>query len=163
MKKTLNRTLAKYLDDPFSGYNFSSKAPPPGHVVENPTLQELGMDWLSTLDPENVRAHLEKLEHTFDYVVIAERMQESLILLRHKLGWDLKDVLALTKNRRSSRSRDPQFRTLSDNQMSNLEKLSAGHHWLKIQSSIFLCCIMFVNTINFQKKGKRKDEAGPKL
>ncbi|XP_022657164.1 galactosylceramide sulfotransferase-like isoform X1 [Varroa destructor] len=45
---------------------------------------------------------IQRLEETFDLVLIAERMSESLVLLRYLLCWDVDDVVLFKKNARST-------------------------------------------------------------
>nr|XP_053638224.1 galactose-3-O-sulfotransferase 2-like [Cherax quadricarinatus] len=50
-----------------------------------------------------VRQLVQEAEDNFQLVMVAERMEESLVLLSHILCWDLKDVVALKFNARTSR------------------------------------------------------------
>ncbi|XP_069171313.1 galactose-3-O-sulfotransferase 2 [Procambarus clarkii] len=50
-----------------------------------------------------VRELVRKAEAEFDLVLVAERMEESLVLLSHLLCWNLRDVIALRFNARTSK------------------------------------------------------------
>ena len=49
-------------------------------------------------DSLKVEQYLEKLGKEFDFVIINEYMEESIVVLRRILNWNVKDVLFFTKN-----------------------------------------------------------------
>ncbi|XP_035232699.1 galactosylceramide sulfotransferase-like [Stegodyphus dumicola] len=64
--------------------------------------------------------YLDQLESWFDLVLVADRMDESLILLRHLMCWDIDDVVTFKLNARS-----PKYKSaLNDEEKSRLRKLN---------------------------------------
>lgn len=53
-----------------------------------------------------INQYIDKLESWFDFVLVADRMDESLVLLRHLLCWDIDDVVTFKLN-----ARDPKFKS----------------------------------------------------
>jgi hypothetical protein len=51
-------------------------------------------------DETAVKKEIERLDREFDLVMVANKMDESLILLKHLLNWPLQNVLHLNLNRR---------------------------------------------------------------
>ncbi|XP_068209073.1 galactose-3-O-sulfotransferase 2-like [Palaemon carinicauda] len=58
-------------------------------------------------DVKEVRRALDDLDRIFDLVMIAEFMDESLVLLRHLLCWTMEDVVVFTKNARRDKFKRP--------------------------------------------------------
>jgi hypothetical protein len=64
------------------------------------------MAWDMGLSPEifddeiAVAKAIERLDREFDLVMVAHRMEESLVLLKHLLNWPLENVVHLNLNRR---------------------------------------------------------------
>ncbi|CAL4087305.1 unnamed protein product [Meganyctiphanes norvegica] len=58
------------------------------------------MGYEANLDVIELRSAIEELDSKFHLVLISELLEESLILLRHKLCWSLDDVIFFTKNAR---------------------------------------------------------------
>ncbi|CAL4072913.1 unnamed protein product, partial [Meganyctiphanes norvegica] len=58
------------------------------------------MGYEANLDIFALRRAIEELDSKFHLVLISELLEESLILLRHKLCWSLDDVIFFTKNAR---------------------------------------------------------------
>ncbi|XP_006972996.1 galactosylceramide sulfotransferase isoform X2 [Peromyscus maniculatus bairdii] len=89
--------LAEFLQDPDryydpSGYN--------AHYLRNLLFFDLGYD--SGLDPGSprVQEHILEVERRFHLVLLQEYFDESLVLLRELLCWDLEDVLYFKLNAR---------------------------------------------------------------
>lgn len=70
----------------------------PWKFGRNQILFDLGAD--ENISMIELRGKLEDLDRLFDLVMVSERMEESLILLRHKLCWTLEDVIVFVKNAR---------------------------------------------------------------
>lgn len=71
-------------------------------------------------DTEKIVKYLDMIESWFHLVLVAERMDESLVLLRHLMCWDLDDVVAFKLNARS-----PKFKSdLSETEMEKLRFLN---------------------------------------
>jgi hypothetical protein len=64
------------------------------------------MAWDMGLSPEifddeiAITEEIERLDREFDLVMVANRMEESLVLLKHLLNWPLQNVVHLNLNRR---------------------------------------------------------------
>ncbi|XP_035308081.1 galactosylceramide sulfotransferase [Cricetulus griseus] len=89
--------LAEFLQDPDryydpSGYN--------AHYLRNLLFFDLGYD--SGLDPRSprVQEHILEVESRFHLVLLQEYFDESLVLLRELLCWDLEDMLYFKLNAR---------------------------------------------------------------
>ncbi len=59
-------------------------------------LWDLGMDVSAMESDKDLRETIQKLETEFDLVLIAERFDESLIVLKEEMCWTLEDVKYLT-------------------------------------------------------------------
>lgn len=83
--------------------------------ARNALAFDLGLDKdHSGEDEEYVQASLAEVEKVFSLVMIAEYFDESLVLLRHLLSWDLDDILYFKLNMRkasSKRSLTPRLAT----------------------------------------------------
>ncbi|XP_037509398.1 galactose-3-O-sulfotransferase 3-like [Rhipicephalus sanguineus] len=60
----------------------------------------LGFDLEQAHNESAVRDFIARLDAVFDLVMVAERMNESLVLLRHLLCWELDDVIVFKLNAR---------------------------------------------------------------
>ncbi|XP_023243540.1 galactose-3-O-sulfotransferase 3-like [Centruroides sculpturatus] len=69
-----------------------------GNLGPNQMLYDFGMDPRDMLSKEKVSHYVNKLSKQFDYIMIAEHFDESLIILKNLLCWDFNDVLTLNKN-----------------------------------------------------------------
>lgn len=65
-----------------------------GKIGWNQMSFDLGLDPRDMDHPERVQRFIAGLDARFDLVLLAERMQESLILLRHLLCWPIDEVVA---------------------------------------------------------------------
>ena len=61
-------------------------------------LWDLGLDDFD--DVEAVRNKIEELEEQFNLVMILERFEESLVLMKSELCWDFSDITNLKLNAR---------------------------------------------------------------
>ena len=95
----------------------------------NQMIRDLGMPNSCTEDPNKRDEFLTELETKYDFVMIMEYMDESLILLRHLLGLDLLDILSLPANQLRENAPDP-IGNLSDHQIANLKLVNAADHAL---------------------------------
>ncbi|XP_042870181.1 galactosylceramide sulfotransferase-like [Penaeus japonicus] len=71
----------------------------------NQMLFDLG--YPEDMPETQLRRAVEEIDRLFDLVLVAERMDESLVLLRHELCWSLRDVVVFTKNARRKAARRP--------------------------------------------------------
>ncbi|KAL1417505.1 hypothetical protein MTO96_000602 [Rhipicephalus appendiculatus] len=66
----------------------------------NQMSYDLGFDLEQAQNESVVRDFIEWVDAVFDLVMVAERMNESLVLLRHLLCWELDDVVVFKLNAR---------------------------------------------------------------
>ncbi|XP_020623478.1 galactosylceramide sulfotransferase-like [Orbicella faveolata] len=70
------------------------------HLVRNPMLFDLGLDFRYFQNKTAVDRYIEFLDNEFDLVMILEHFDESLLLLKRLLCWELKDILHFKLNER---------------------------------------------------------------
>lgn len=141
---TIVREPASLFESLYSYYDLRSKSGVSLDAISagqpSPTLLrrlsrgskgKLGLNQMSFdlgLDPEwfdnvtVVREFVEDLDGAFDLVMVAERMSESLVLLRNLLCWDVDDVVVFRHNARQNGFR----RRLGPRQKDNLRTLNAA-------------------------------------
>lgn len=66
------------------------------------------LDLIQNLDEVKMNDFVSNLMQNFDFVMIVEKLDESLVMLKRYLGWSIKDILYITRNTFES-----QFRTAS--------------------------------------------------
>ena len=79
-------------------------------------LWDLGLDQVE--NEELVRKKIEEVEKKFDLVLIAEKFNDSLVLMRETLCWDLEDVTSFKLNGRKEGLK----KKLNETTKSNLKK-----------------------------------------
>lgn len=62
---------------------------------------DLGLQHKYYNDPATIRKHINDLAEKIDLVLIMEYFDESLVLLKRELCWDLDDVVYFKLNQRS--------------------------------------------------------------
>ncbi|XP_046907651.1 galactose-3-O-sulfotransferase 3 isoform X2 [Hypomesus transpacificus] len=103
-KRVPNGSLEAFLEDPWRYYRPDEKY---SMYARNTLTFDLGGDKdRPSTDEVYARAFVAEVERVFSLVMIAEHFEESLVLLRHLLSWDLEDVLYLNHNMRTSASKD---------------------------------------------------------
>ena len=70
-------------------------------IAGNQMALNLGLSSDSFDDEEAVDKLIESIEKDFDLVMITERMDESLILLRHLLCWPMENITSLVSDARN--------------------------------------------------------------
>ena len=71
----------------------------------NQQILEMGMPVQHIFNASIVDQQLNVLDRQFDLVMIAERFDQSMVLLANELCWDLKQVVSLKLNIRSATSK----------------------------------------------------------
>jgi len=71
-------------------------------IGKNQQLWDLGLDGESIEDPSMVSARIKELDDEFDFVLLAEHFDESLVILARKLCWELEEVRYLRQNSRKA-------------------------------------------------------------
>lgn len=97
-------------------------------LVKNPITYDMGYPtWRE--NKRLIDAILEKVEKSFNLVMISDYMAESLAMLKEELCWDLKDIVYFTMNKRPDKYRQ---------KMKNREGLrDKVRNWNKIDYTIF--------------------------
>lgn len=91
-----------------------------GKFGVNQMMFDLGADESIFHDEHLVRQYVEQLDSWFHLVLVAERMDESLILFKHLMCWDINDVVVFKMNARS-----PKYKSrLSVKEISTLRTLN---------------------------------------
>ena len=98
----------------------------------NQMMFDLGADPEIFSNETLIKQYIDKLDSWFDLVLVADRMNESLVLLRHLMCWDLDDVITFKLN-----ARDPKFKSsLNEKEKTVLRQLNRAdvllyNHFLK--------------------------------
>ncbi|KAF7652520.1 hypothetical protein LDENG_00095860 [Lucifuga dentata] len=102
-KRVPNGSLEAFLDEPWRYYRSEEKFSMYAH---NTMTFDLGGDKdRPARDKTYAQAFVAEVERVFSLVMIAEYFDESLVLLRHLLSWDLDDILYVKLNMRTSSSK----------------------------------------------------------
>ena len=73
-------------------------------LIRNPLMHDLGLDPRYFLNRNVVKQYIKYIEEEFDLVLINEYYDESLILLKNLLCWDLEDILYMKQRVRKTRA-----------------------------------------------------------
>ncbi|XP_048850641.1 galactose-3-O-sulfotransferase 3-like isoform X2 [Brienomyrus brachyistius] len=102
-KRVPDGSLETFLKDPWRYYN---PAETYSMFAHNLLTYDLGGDNNHrTSDKAYMKGFIAKIESIFSLVMISEYFDESLVLLRHLLSWELEDVLYIKQNMRTPSSR----------------------------------------------------------
>lgn len=102
-KRVPNGSLETFLKDPWRYFRPTEKD---SMFAHNALTYDLGGDNNHRAsDKAYVKDFIAKIERIFSLVMISEYFDESLVLLRHLLSWELEDVLYINLNMRTPSSR----------------------------------------------------------
>ncbi|XP_028984170.1 galactose-3-O-sulfotransferase 3 [Betta splendens] len=102
-KRVPNGSLEAFLAEPWRYYRPDEKD---AMYARNTLTFDLGGDKdRPATDVAYARAFVAEVERVFSLVMIAEYFDESLVLLRHLLSWDLDDILYVKLNMRTMSSK----------------------------------------------------------
>ncbi|KAM7377154.1 hypothetical protein PAMA_013774 [Pampus argenteus] len=102
-KRVPNGSLEAFLDEPMRYYRPDEKF---SMYARNTLTFDLGGDKdRPATDVAYVKAFVAEIERTFSLVMITEYFDESLVLLRHLLSWDMDDILYVKLNMRGMSSK----------------------------------------------------------
>ena len=110
-------TAIDVLDNPSEYYPKLQKCPAHYRIL-NSMAYDMGLE--PPYSESDVRAKIIEMEKTFSLVMLLEHNEESMVMLRRTLNWNLSDVVSMPANTH------PTFRT-DDKNLSDYEKL-VGHH-----------------------------------
>ncbi|XP_062849669.1 galactose-3-O-sulfotransferase 3 [Trichomycterus rosablanca] len=103
-RRVPNCSLEAFLDQPWAYYRPDEKD---SMYARNTLTFDLGGD--KDRSPADAATYAKRfaaeVERVFSLVMIAEYFDESLVLLRHRLSWDLEDLLYINQNMRSPSSK----------------------------------------------------------
>ena len=91
-----------------------------------------------------IQKHIDELAEKIDLVLITEYFDESLVLLKRELCWELDDVVYFKLNQRSKEYKQA---NITDQQQVKL-MLSACLNFSHTVSSLTLCLYLYVSRIN---------------
>ena len=69
-------------------------------LARNPQMFDLGLDFKFYQDAKAIKEYVEFLEEEFDLVLIADYFDDSVVLMKRLLCWELDDVIFVTTNER---------------------------------------------------------------
>lgn len=75
------------------------------HLVRNPMSFDLGLDYRYYQNRTAIERYLDFLDKEFDLVMIMEYFDESMVLLKRLLCWDMKDILYFKLNERQDKQK----------------------------------------------------------
>lgn len=96
------KSLDQFLADPWRYYNVSEGLK--NVYARNNMWFDFGFDNNARADADYVRTRLAEAERQFHLVLIADHFDESMVLLRRQLRWQLDDVVSFKLNARSQRT-----------------------------------------------------------
>ncbi|GFS03392.1 galactose-3-O-sulfotransferase 3 [Elysia marginata] len=106
----LQKVIKKYPKDPINGflrnpkefYKQSRKYGPMTSYINNRMSLDLGFDWhhleSSKDNMTEINLFLKQVEDEFDLILISDYFDESMVLLRRYLHWQMKDIIYLKSN-----------------------------------------------------------------
>ncbi|NXQ77718.1 G3ST2 sulfotransferase, partial [Quiscalus mexicanus] len=118
------RSLEEFLSQPWRYYDPASGD---RHYARNLMTFDFGFNPDGDVSPERVQLMLKAIEASFDFLLISEYFDESMVLLKEMLCWDLDSVVSFPLNSRDSSTKSP----LPD---SVVEKLKA---WNRLDWEIY--------------------------
>lgn len=97
-----------------------------GGMGRNQMLYDFGIHPIYYDNPIKIKKAIENLDNYFHFVMITEYFDESLVILRHILCWEVDDVISLAINARM----DTYKRNLSDEAVKYLKEWNRGDEML---------------------------------
>ncbi|KAK0055736.1 galactosylceramide sulfotransferase [Biomphalaria pfeifferi] len=107
--------ISSFMENPYiytqSGTNFT--------YMRNKQAQDLGF-MQEHLEPSKFKEYIDILDKDFDLIMILEYFDESLLILKHQLCWELKDILYIPVNQNIRKRKWPS----TDEDRANHKKFS---------------------------------------
>ena len=88
-------------------------------LARNPQMFDLGLDFKFYQDAKAIKEYIEFLEKEFDLVLIADYFDESVVLMKRLLCWELDDVLFVKTNERLDKDKATE---ISDGTKENIKR-----------------------------------------
>ncbi|OXB83468.1 UNVERIFIED_CONTAM: hypothetical protein H355_006315 [Colinus virginianus] len=98
------RSLEEFLSQP---YRFYDPAASDSHYARNLMTFDFGFNPDAEVTAKRVNLMLKAIEASFDLLLISEYFDESMVLLKETLCWDLDSVVSFPLNSRNSSTRSP--------------------------------------------------------
>ncbi|KFQ09754.1 Galactose-3-O-sulfotransferase 2, partial [Leptosomus discolor] len=98
------RSLEEFLSQPYSYYNPSKGD---SHYARNLMTFDFGFNPDGEVSAERVQLMLKAIEASFDLLLISEYFDESMVLLKEMLCWDLDSIVSFPLNSRDSSTKSP--------------------------------------------------------
>ncbi|XP_035671778.1 galactose-3-O-sulfotransferase 2-like [Branchiostoma floridae] len=100
--KNTTEPLKTFLEQPSYYVKFGTKRP--AALYRNPMLFEFGNIRTESDTEQSIEFDIDRIEKIFSVVMIADYFEESLVLLKHTLCWDINDVTFFKMNARENES-----------------------------------------------------------
>uniref|UniRef100_A0A8C8BMV5 Galactose-3-O-sulfotransferase 2 n=1 Tax=Otus sunia TaxID=257818 RepID=A0A8C8BMV5_9STRI len=97
-------SLEEFLSQPYHYYNATKGD---SHYARNLMTFDFGFNPNGEVSPERVKLMLKAIEVSFDVLLISEYFDESMVLLKEMLCWDLDSVVSFPLNIRDSSTKSP--------------------------------------------------------
>lgn len=88
-------------------------------LARNPQMFDLGLDFKFYQDAKAIKEYIEFLEKEFDLVLIADYFDESVVLMKRLLCWELEEILFVKTNERLDKDKASE---LSDDTIENIKR-----------------------------------------
>ena len=69
-------------------------------MTRNLQSADLGLENRLFDNPDATHKFIEQIEREFDFILILERLAESLVLMKRKMCWSMQEIIRINKNRR---------------------------------------------------------------
>ena len=112
-------SLEKFLERPSSYYYTSGKFVVKSFLLRNPMMFDLGFSLRYFQNYTVVTDYINFLNKEFDLIMIMDYFDESLVLLKRLLGWDIDDILYVKVNERLGKEKAS---NLSDRVQENIKR-----------------------------------------
>ncbi|NXY90075.1 G3ST2 sulfotransferase, partial [Alcedo cyanopectus] len=97
-------SLEEFLSQPYLYYNPANRD---SHYARNLMTFDFGFNPNGEVSAKRVQHMLEAIEASFDLLLISEYFDESMVLLKEMLCWDLDSVVSFPLNSRDSSTKSP--------------------------------------------------------
>ncbi|XP_030431627.1 galactose-3-O-sulfotransferase 2-like [Gopherus evgoodei] len=98
------QSLEEFLSQPARFYNSSA---PDSHYAKNLMAFDFGFNHNGNFSAKHMQLMLQYIEEAFDLLLLSEYFDESMVLLKEALCWDLDSVVSFPLNSREGSTRSP--------------------------------------------------------
>nr|KAG5709712.1 hypothetical protein BaRGS_027737 [Batillaria attramentaria] len=117
LHRNVSNPLSEFLRQPYHNQTLLS-------YVRNKQAQDFGMKMKHVINERLRHQYIHQLDEDFHLVMITEYFDESLVLLKRLLCWDIKDILYIPKNKNARKKK----RVFTDEDRANHKKYSAADY-----------------------------------